>query len=80
MGKQVNISEYLDAKLKEMIFIIFEKRYFHSLEASEIYVQRIYDFRKAHIVIIPLKKPLPISGRGWGGAKISQLIPIWAFP
>ena len=35
-------------------------------------------YRIAQIAIIPLKKPLSFSERGWGEAKTSQSIAIWA--
>lgn len=44
MENQVIYSDYVKEKLDMMTFIMFEKGYFHSLESSEKYISRIYDF------------------------------------
>lgn len=43
MGK-VSISDSLLSKLENMVYILFEKQYFGSIESSEEYVSKIVDF------------------------------------
>jgi hypothetical protein len=41
---QIKISQELELKLQDLIFILWENEYFGFLESAEDYVNRIFDF------------------------------------